>query len=63
MLEKVSMLPSMVTQFEVHAPQASIHMKVKWSEGSSYKIKEKTRLVFYEILTKTRIERECVSLF
>ena len=26
----------MVTQFEVHAPQASIHMKGRWSEGSSY---------------------------
>ena len=33
MLEKVSMPPNMVTQFEVHAPQASIHMKGGWNEG------------------------------
>ena len=49
MLEVVSMPPSMVTQFEVHAPQASIHMKGRWSEGSIYEIKRKTRLGFYEI--------------
>ena len=53
MIEKVSMPPSMVTQFEVHAPQASIHMKGRWTEGSSYEIKEKTQLVFYENLSKT----------
>ena len=49
MLEKVSMPPIMVTQFEVHAPQASIHMKGRWSEGSNYEIKRETRLGFYEI--------------
>ena len=31
----------MVTQFEVHSPQASIHMKGRWSEGSSYEIQER----------------------
>ena len=55
--------PSMVTQFKVHAPLASIHMKGRWSEGSSYEIKRKTQLGFYEILSKTRIEWEDVSLF
>ena len=29
----------MVTQFEVHAPQASVHMKGRWSEGSNYETK------------------------
>ena len=53
----------MVTQFEVHAPQASIHMKGRWSEGSNYEIKRNIQLGFYEILSKTRIERERVSLF
>ena len=41
MLVKIKHAPSMVTQFEVHAPQASVHMRVKWSEGSSYEIKER----------------------
>ena len=63
MLEKSKHAPSMVTQFEVHAPQASIHMKGRWSEGSSYEIKRKTRLGFYEIVSKTEIEQERVSLF
>ena len=63
MLKKFKHAPSMVTQFEVHAPQASIHMKGRWSEGSSYDIKILTRLGFYDILSKTRIERESVSLF
>ena len=63
MLENIKHAPSMVTQFEVHAPQASIHMKDKWSEGSNYEIKRKTRLGFYEIVSKTRIEQESVSLF
>jgi len=39
----------MVTQIEVHAPQASVHMKGRWSEGSNQEIKRKTRLGFYEI--------------
>ena len=53
----------MLTQFEVHAPQASVHMKGRWTEGSIYEIKRKTRLGFYENLSKTRIEQERVSLF
>ena len=53
---KILHAPSMVTQFKVHAPQASIHMKGRWSEGSSYEIKRKTQLGFYEILAKARIE-------
>ena len=63
MLEKVKHVPSMVTQFEVHAPQASVHMKGRWSEGSNYEIKKKTQLGIYEILSKIRIERERVSFF
>ena len=63
MLEKSKHAPNIVTQFKVHAPQASVKMKGRWSEGSNYEIKENTRLVFYENLEKTRIERECVSLF
>ena len=62
MLEMFKHAPSMVTQFEVHAPQASVHMKGRWSEGSNYEIKRNTRLGFYEILSKTRIEKEHVSL-
>ena len=55
--------PSMVTQFKVHAAQASIHMKGRWSEGSNYDIKRKTQLEFYKIVSKTQIEQERVSLF
>ena len=43
----------MVTQFEVHAPQASVHMKGRWSEGSSYEIK---RLDWYFTRTYERLE-------
>ena len=53
----------MVTQLEVHAPHASVHMKGRRSEGSNYEIKRKTGLGFYEILSKTQIEQERVSLF
>ena len=34
--------PNIVTQYELHAPQASVHMKGRWSEGSNYEIKRKT---------------------
>ena len=57
MLEKDKHAPSMVTQFEVHAPQALVHLKGRWSEGSNYEIKRKTQLGFYEILPKTQIEQ------
>ena len=40
-LKKSKNAPSMVTQFEVHAPQASVHMKGRWSEGSNYEIRER----------------------
>ena len=49
MIEKFKHAPSMVTQFEVHAPQALVHRK--WSEGSKHKrfdLKlELNRLVFH----------------
>ena len=33
--------PNMVTQFEVHTPQASVHMKGGWSEGSITRSRER----------------------
>ena len=60
---KTGHAPNMVTQFEVPAPQASRHMKGRWSEGSNYEIKRKTLLGFYEIISKTWTEQDCVSLF
>ena len=63
MLEKIKHGRSMVTQFKVHDPQALVHMKGRWSEGSSYEIKRKTRLGFYEIVSNNQIEQERVSLF
>ena len=53
----------MVTQFEVHASQTSIHMKGKWSEGSSYEIKRKTQLGFYEILQRRELNMNVFHYF
>ena len=49
---KIKHAPSMVTQFEVHAPQASVHWK--WSEGSNYEIRE--RLDWDFTRSKQRLE-------
>ena len=56
--------PSMATQFEdVHAPQASVHMRSRWNEGSKNETETKTRLEFYEIKSQTRSEQNYVSFF
>ena len=48
MLEEDGHAPNMVSQFEVHAPQALVHMQRKCSEGSNHNIE---------------IEQDHVSLF
>ena len=60
---ETGMPPSMVTQFEVHAPQASVQIGRKWNEGSNDETETKTWLGFYEIKSQTWIEQNHVSFF
>ena len=52
-MRKAGMPPSMMSQFEVHAPQASIHWK--WSEGSKQKV-ELNMLVFHDLTRLTHLK-------
>ena len=64
MLEKLSMPPAWWLNSRYIPPSFSPCTWVnRWREWR-FKLRDlKTRLVFYENLSKTRIEQECVSLF
>ena len=60
---KIRHSPSMVTQFEVHAPQASVHMKSRWSEGSNYEIKERLDWDFTRSNQRLELNRNVFHYF